>query len=59
MKYEIYKRTQSKTTIANTTECFTLRVKFEQLQSKNTVWFETTDRIFVIFENYYFYVNIM
>lgn len=31
MKYENYKHTQSKTAIANTRECFTLRVDFKPL----------------------------
>lgn len=31
MKYENYKHTQSKTAMANTTECFTLRVEFKPL----------------------------
>lgn len=31
MKYENYKHTQSKTTVANITECFTLRVDLEPL----------------------------
>lgn len=31
MKYENYKHTQSKSAIANTRECFTLRVDFKPL----------------------------